>query len=119
MIKMILVGVGGAGGSLARFYIGKYISEKSAKQIPIGTFVVNITGAILMGIVISSVETQSVQLLIADGFLGAYTTFSTFSYEGYMMFDEGDKLNSIYYLVFSVLIGVVGFFVGSVIGSFL
>lgn len=119
MINLVYVGVGGAAGSLVRFHLGKVLNERYAKYIPVGTLVINITGAFLLGIVVTSVKTESWQLLFVDGFLGAYTTFSTFLYEGFMLFNEGEKRNALGYLGGSILIGVLGFGLGTTVGAML
>ena len=73
-----LIAVGGAAGSLVRYCLGKFISEKSRTDFPIGTFIINITGAILFGVVSTVGLSNKMMLLLGDGFFGAYTTFSTF-----------------------------------------
>jgi len=112
----VLVAVGGAAGSLVRYSLGKLISEKSKHSFPLGTFVINITGATLLGIVSTIGVSSDVMLLFGDGFLGAYTTFSTFMYEGFNLFQEKEKLNAFIYILCSVILGLVGYAVGSKIG---
>ena len=113
----MLVAVGGAAGSLVRYSLGKFISEKSKTSFPIGTFIINITGALLLGIVSTIGVSSSLMLLLGDGFLGAYTTFSTFMYEGFNLFQEKEKLNVFIYILCSVILGLVGYFIGSKIGN--
>ena len=113
----VLVAVGGAAGSLVRYSLGKFISEKSNSAFPIGTFIINITGAILLGIVSAIGVSNNIMLLLGDGFLGAYTTFSTFMYEGFNLFREKEKLNAFIYILFSLILGIVGYALGSKIGS--
>lgn len=113
MMNLVCIGVGGAAGSLVRFHLGKVLNERYAKYIPVGTLVINISGAFLLGIVVTAVKTESWQLLLADGFLGAYTTFSTFMYEGFMLFNEGERRNALGYLGGSIIIGLLGFGLGT------
>ncbi|MGV8981054.1 fluoride efflux transporter CrcB [Clostridium sp.] len=113
----VLVAVGGAAGSLVRYSLGKFISEKSKHSFPIGTFILNITGAILLGIVSTIGVSSNMMLLLGDGFLGAYTTFSTFMYEGFNLFQEKEKLNAFIYILCSVILGLVGYWLGSKIGN--
>jgi len=113
----VLVAVGGAAGSLVRYSLGKFISEKSSSSFPIGTFIINITGAILLGIISTIGVSSNMMLLLGDGFLGAYTTFSTFMYEGFNLFQEKEKLNAFIYILCSVLLGLLGFAFGSKIGQ--
>jgi CrcB protein len=113
----VLVGIGGAAGSLVRYKLGKFISDKSTTVFPIGTFMINITGAILLGILSSIGASNNTMLLLGDGFLGAYTTFSTFMYEGFNLFQEKEKLNAFIYILCSLVLGIVGYALGAKIGS--
>ncbi len=109
---VLIVGVGGALGSITRYAIGRRFSETSSSWMPIGTFFINISGAILLGI-ISSIELDgNMYLLLGDGFLGAYTTFSTFMYEGFNLFKEDKKKNALLYISSTFIFGVIGFIMG-------
>ena len=112
MTGYLLVGIGGIFGSLSRYLLGRIIAERANTIIPIGTFFINITGAFLLGIVYASGLNSSLQKLFADGFLGAYTTFSTFMYEGVNLFQEDETLNALLYIICSLIIGIVGFIMG-------
>ncbi len=111
-MDLILVGIGGALGSLARYQLGRIISGKSGTAFPIGTFLINITGAILLGVVTSLEAGRNIYLLLGDGFLGAYTTFSTFMYEGFHLFQDNKKLNAVAYISGSLLLGILGYALG-------
>ncbi|MBZ9689268.1 fluoride efflux transporter CrcB [Clostridium estertheticum] len=113
----VLVAVGGAAGSLVRYSLGKFISEKSSTEFPIGTFIINITGAIMLGVVSTIGVSNDMMLLLGDGFFGAYTTFSTFMYEGFNLFQEREKLNAYIYILCSLILGVIGYALGTKIGS--
>lgn len=112
-MEYLLVAIGGGAGSLVRYSLGKVISEKSSMNFPIGTFIINITGAILLGVVSSIPVSSNMMLLLADGFLGAYTTFSTFMYEGFNLFQEREKINAFIYILGSLILGTVGFELGT------
>ncbi len=118
-MDIVFVGIGGALGSLARFQLGRVISGKTKTTFPVGTFIINITGAILLGLVCSFDTGGKLYLLLADGFLGAYTTFSTFMYEGFDMFKGNRKMNAAAYIAGSLLIGVIGFIAGFEAGRLL
>ena len=113
----VFVAIGGAAGSLVRYSLGKFISEKSNTVFPIGTFIINITGALLLGIVSTVGVSGRMMLLLGDGFLGAYTTFSTFMYEGFNLFQEKEKLNAFIYILCSLILGTVGYALGTKIGG--
>jgi len=116
-MDLVFVGIGGALGSLARYKLGKVITEKSNTMLPIGTFIINITGAILLGLASSLVVSKNMYLLLGDGFLGAYTTFSTFMYEGFNLFQENEKMNAFTYVLGSLLLGVIGYVSGFELGK--
>ena len=111
-MDLIFVGLGGALGSLTRYQAGKIISGKCSIAFPIGTFLINITGAILLGIVSSMDAGKNIYLLFGDGFLGAYTTFSTFMYEGFQLFQKNKKLNALTYIISSLVLGILGYSIG-------
>ena len=110
-MEVLFVGIGGAFGSLARFYVGKVISKRIISVFPISTYVINIIGAFSLGIV-STISNYNIYVLLGDGFLGAFTTFSTFMYEGVDLAIENRKTISAIYIVTSVLIAVVAFVFG-------
>jgi CrcB protein len=112
MINYLLVGAGGALGGFVRYKLGRIIAERTKGTFPIGTFVINITGAFILGIVSTMQLNANIYIFLADGFLGAYTTFSTFMYEGVNLFKDKEKLNAIVYIVCSVFIGLLGFVIG-------
>lgn len=111
----LLVGIGGLLGSIARFSLGRFIGRNSTARFPIGTFIINIAGAFLLGIASSKALSRGTYLLFADGFLGAFTTFSTFMYEGFDLLHNRKRLNAAVYIVLSLLLGVIGFFAGSIL----
>ncbi len=114
-MKLLLIALGGALGSLTRYTLGKKITEKTMGNFPAGTFIINITGAILLGIV-SSINTDVYRYaLLGDGFLGAYTTFSTFMYEGVNLFQNSEKKNACIYIILSFILGVFGYILGAAI----
>ena len=111
-MDLILVGIGGAAGSLVRFGIGKIIAQRSGLDFPAGTFIINISGAVLLGLVTGFNPGRNSALLLADGFLGAYTTFSTFMYEGFNMFKENEKKNAFVYILCTLIFGIAGYTIG-------
>lgn len=116
-MDLVLVGIGGALGSLVRYRLGKLVADKFNTTFPIGTFIINITGAILLGIVSSLDIGRNVYILLSDGFLGAYTTFSTFMYEGFNLFQENEKMNAFTYISGSLFLGIIGYILGFEMGK--
>lgn len=116
-MEYILVGIGGVFGSIARYSLGRIISSRSKTSFPLGTFMINITGAFLLGIVYS-INSKSSYLLLGDGFLGAYTTFSTFMFESLGLFEDREYINAVIYIFISVILGFIGFYFGTVLYRF-
>ena len=112
-MDLVWVGIGGALGSLTRFQIGKIVSKRASIKFPTGTFLINVSGCILLGIISNLKLGTNIYLLLGDGFLGAYTTFSTFMYEGFTLFSNHEKLNALIYIWISLLLGIIGYKMGS------
>jgi CrcB protein len=111
-MEYLFVGVGGMLGSITRYALGKWLSERSDTIIPLGTFIINITGAFLLGIVSSIYTGGNLYLLLAEGYLGAYTTFSTFMHEGFNLFQGNEIKNAFIYILGTLILGVIGFISG-------
>jgi CrcB protein len=112
LLKYLLVGVGGCLGSILRFWLGSYIGSKMGTRFPYGTFVINITGSFLIGLVFAflTVKTQwspNWRYLIPIGFIGGYTTFSSFEYETLRSIQDGQIGLGLLYVATSVVIGFV------------
>ena len=90
-LPYVLVGIGGFFGSLARFLLARYIGGLVGTRWPVGTFVVNVTGSCLLGLIGGVVAarvsptSEGLRLAIGVGFIGAYTTFSTLEYETHVI----------------------------------
>lgn len=110
-MDFIFVSIGGMFGSIARYKLGSMILKNSGSSYPINTFIINISGALMLGIVTAIGFKNNISLLLADGFLGAYTTFSTFMYEGFSLF-KNKKVNAITYVFGTLFLGVIGFVIG-------
>jgi CrcB protein len=114
-LHYIIVGIGGVFGSITRYKLGKAIAEKSDSVFPIGTFFINMIGAFLLGIVSSLGLNSNYYYLLGDGFLGAFTTFSTFMYEGFQLFQENGKMNAIAYFFITLVLGIISYGLGAYI----
>lgn len=115
-MEYILVGLGGILGSISRYKLGKIVAAKANGNFPIGTFMINITGAFLLGFLTAKNPNNQIYSFLGDGFLGAYTTFSTFMYEGFSLFNNNRKLNAVFYIAISLIIGIIGYFAGYSLG---
>lgn len=115
------VGLAGAFGAVARYLLGRFVAERVTSQYPIGTFLINITGAFVIGLFFALVAhklmSPTLQLILATGFLGGYTTFSTMSWEGTQLVRGGSIRSSLIYLGGSMLAGLVAAFLGILVGG--
>ncbi len=103
MQNILIVGIGGLMGTIIRYLIG--LSFKNAGTFPWATLLINVTGSFLLGLLVARVSHPQ-YLLWCIGFLGAFTTFSTFSVETMQMLSEGRYLPGMLYVLLSVLLGV-------------
>ena len=116
MKNLILVFVGGGFGSMLRYIIGKYLNNAET-GIPYGTFAANILGSLLIGVILGLAAkndslTQSQTLLLATGFCGGFTTFSTFAYENHIFLKAGDFTSFAIYTIASFILGFLAVFFG-------
>lgn len=116
MKQLLLVFVGGGFGSALRFLIGKWLNN-SSDGIPYGTFAANILGSLLIGIILGLAAkndslSESQTLLLATGFCGGFTTFSTFAYENHIFLKSGDFTSFAIYTIASFIVGFLAVFLG-------
>lgn len=111
MSRYLCVFLGGGAGSLARYLVGRAILQRfPSSYFAWSTFWINVTGSLLIGFLMTLlVERLRVphfwQLLLVTGFLGGYTTFSSFEYDGYLAVRAGQPLTALAYLAGSVIAG--------------
>lgn len=120
-MKYFMVGIGGAVGSVLRFWLGSYIGGRMGSRFPYGTFVINMTGSFLIGLVLAIMAektqwNQNWRYLIPIGFLGGYTTFSAFEYETFRLFQDGQMGSAALNVALSVVVGFIGVWAGVVAG---
>ena len=108
---MIFVILGGGFGAITRYALGNFVSSKNNTPFPLGTFLINISGSFLLGLInhlfLNHSINQSLWLFFGVGFLGAYTTFSTFGYETITLLIQ-KKINiAVYYVILSAVLGIL------------
>ncbi len=123
LLQTGLVGVAGAVGALVRYLLGRFIAERAGSQFPLGTLIINVTGAFVIGLLFALVGrnflNSALQVILATGFLGGYTTFSTMSWEGIQLARGGNTRRSLLYLGASLLFGLLAAMLGLIIGWWL
>lgn len=117
---ILMVGLGGGLGALARYGLSGWVQGFLSTSFPLGTLAVNVLGSFLLGLTFYlleglalSAETRS---MVTIGFLGSFTTFSTFSYEAVVLLEGGEWLRGGVYIAGSLMLGLVGVIGGLALG---
>lgn len=124
MSNLLVIGIGGFLGSIARYAVSLWIAQKWGRSFPFGTFAVNVSGTFLIGLLMTLLTGKFVanpqwRLFLIVGFLGAYTTFSTFEYETGALLRDGEWLYASTNVIGSVIAGFAALKAGEVIGRVL
>jgi CrcB protein len=120
--KYLIVLAGAGLGGLARYVAGTWIMAKYGGRFPLGTFVINITGAFLIGVLMTLLTQKfhphpNWRLFLVVGILGGYTTFSSFEYETFQAVRVGERWLGLLYLAGSVILGYLGVWLGTVLAG--
>ncbi|MBT4090500.1 MAG: fluoride efflux transporter CrcB [Deltaproteobacteria bacterium] len=117
MYNILVIGIGGFFGAISRFIISKQMALLLGDDFPYGTLLVNAVGSFLLGflsryLMEHFVVSELVRVSLLIGFLGAFTTFSTFSYESIMLLQEGDFIKAGVNILSNILLCLILCFVG-------
>jgi CrcB protein len=121
LMPYLLVGVGGFIGANARFVVARLVGALFETRFPLGTFVINVSGSFLLGVLGTLVaqkvmpNSESMRLALGVGFLGAFTTFSTFEFETHALFDDGSWLTATTNIFASLFVGLLAVRAGIVV----
>lgn len=117
----LAVAIGGAAGALARFALSNALAALLGTAFPWATLFINVSGALVLGcfytLSLHAATDPAVKALVAPGFLGAYTTFSTLSVETLAMARDGDLRGAALYVAASVALGLLAAWAGSLLGQ--
>lgn len=116
----LVVGLGGLVGAPSRYLLDRAISSRIESEIPWGTLVINVTGSLLLGLLTGLTMTghlsEVTKALVGTGFCGAYTTFSTFTFETVRLLEDGRFLEAGGNVIVSVGVGLGAAAVGLAVG---
>ena len=111
-MQVLLVAIGGACGAVSRFLVGNVVSKALGSALPYGTFLINIVGCFCMGLLMTVIAERQMlpaawRMVLCVGFLGGFTTFSSFGYETFSLLNNGKLMEALGYACGSVLLGLL------------
>lgn len=118
MHAVLLVGVGGAIGSMARYGMSVLVGRFWSGSFPLAILLINIIGSVLMGVLVGLMArfmppmANEIRLFIAVGVLGGFTTFSSFSLDTITLIERGELVQAIFYVALSVVVCLAGLYLG-------
>jgi CrcB protein len=119
-LKYLIVGLGGFIGANLRYIVGTWAQQRWGPSFPYGTMLINVTGSFILGLfatlAVRLAWNDQWRLLVAIGFVGAYTTFSTFEFETLQLVSNGSWIRAFANIGLSVVFGFVAAFIGVVVG---
>jgi CrcB protein len=120
MNHILLVGAGGALGSVLRYLIGLWMLQRAGPAFPWGTLFVNVTGSFLIGFLAEFImhkmgASPEMRVFLVTGVLGGYTTFSAFSLDAIALLEHGQTMSGLAYIVASVGLSILAVFAGLVL----
>ena len=122
MQKYFLIAVGGALGSMARYWVGSMVASRMGTKFPYGTFVINITACVIIGFSLTLLARRADinpawRFLVPVGFIGAYSTFSTYEWETLSTLRSGAFFLASLYAVSSLILGLAAVWGGSMLAE--
>ncbi len=122
--KPITISLGAIAGALTRYYLTLWFASRFGVNFPYGTFFINLTGCFVMGFFVTLAEqvaliSPEIRLLIAVGFLGSYTTFSTYELDTRNFIRDGNFILALFYWLSSAILGVISLQLGIILARLL
>jgi fluoride exporter len=121
-MNILIIGIGGFVGAVSRYGLALWIGQRWGRVFPLGTFVINVSGSFLIGLLMTLMADRFTvnpqwRLLLVVGFLGAYTTFSTFEYETGALLKDGELTFAMLNIILSVVAGFVALKLGEALAK--
>jgi CrcB protein len=122
MMNYIIIFAGGGVGASSRYALATWIGQRWGRSFPLGTFLINVSGSFLIGLLMTLMaerftENPAWRLLLVVGFLGGYTTFSSFEYETGKLATDGEFLYAVLNVFLSVTAGFIALKLGEVLAK--
>lgn len=115
--QICLVGIGGFFGAISRYVVTFYFQRKLKGKMPVGTLAVNLIGSFLLGYLLGITEDDKLTLLLGTGFMGGFTTFSTFNLEAVKLLDSKELTAGFIYIAITYIGGILLAFLGLAAGK--
>jgi fluoride exporter len=116
------ISIGAILGANARYWLGTWITQKTSSEFPFGTLLINLSGSLLIGFIMTLVTDRILddvrwKLVLVIGFLGAFTTFSTFSYDNYLLLIKGAWIPGLVNILASAVVGIIAVAIGVMVAK--
>jgi len=120
-VTLLAVFLGGGAGATCRYGISRFVGARYGGVFPLGTFLINVTGCFALGLLATALaawrrDVAVPAALLETGFLGGYTTFSTYALEGVLLYTGGSRRLAVYNLLGSVVAGLLAAALGAAAG---
>jgi CrcB protein len=121
-VNLLLVALGGAFGSAARYALSTVVLRASGSLFPVGTFTVNLIGCIVFGVIVGAAEqrvalTPASRAFLLVGILGGFTTFSSYAFESFALIRDGQLFAASVNIVGQAVAGLAGVWLGITLGA--
>jgi CrcB protein len=123
-VTFVMIALAGAAGAVSRYLLQGWVDGLMGGRLPWGTFLVNISGSFLLGIVFAlsmdrAFLSPEIRVPVMIGFIGSYTTFSTLMLESWRLVEVGDVISALANLIGSVVVGLIALVAGLALGRVL
>jgi CrcB protein len=123
-MRVVWIGLAGAAGALSRYVLQGWINRLTESAFPWATLVVNVSGCFVLGAVFTALTERfavpaDLRTMLTVGFLGAYTTYSTFAFETFRLGEDGALALAILNVAASVVLGLIAVWAGVAVGRML